>query len=170
MRHALLPKILPPLLGAVALGLGGCNALESDRRPDAAADAAPADEVDIDDLQDDPAEYRGREVRLVGEVDDPSYGDHAFVMQGDDWLFADEVLVVGATPMQLGGKNLVDGEDVVVTGTVWFGDMPGLEREVGWPIGESMADEWDDKAIVVARSVRSTESDAEWLETEPSMR
>lgn len=156
------PLLRPTILCAVALALGGCNAVDRDRDPRAAADASPMPEVDIDDLQDDPAEHHGRDVRIVGEVDDPSYGDHAFVIQGDDWLFADEVLIVGTTPMRLGDEHLADGQDVVVIGKVWVGDMAGLEREVGWPIGENMADAWEDKAIVVARTVRATESGAEW--------
>jgi hypothetical protein len=163
-RHALTPEIFAPwLLGAVAIALGGCNALDGDRtQPESTAGASPQSEVDIDDLQDDPTEYVGREVRIVGEIDDPSHGDHAFVVDGDDWFFADEVLVLGTTPMRLGGEHLVDGDDVVVIGTVWVGDMPGLERELGWPIREGMADDWEDEAVIVAHTVRRADDGAVW--------
>jgi hypothetical protein len=174
MRHALLSEILTPcLVGAVALALGGCNASERGSGGVESAQASPAPEVDIDDLQDDASEWAGREVRIIGEIDDPSHGDHAFVIEGDDWVMADEVLVIAATPMHLDGTYLEDGEEVVVIGTVRVGDMPALERDVGWPISESMADEWEDKAIVVAHTVRSIRDGGEWLAEpapSPSMR
>ena len=70
--------------------------------------------------------------------------------------------------MRLRSDNLADGENVIIVGTVWVGDMPGLERELRWPIGENMADDWDDKAIIVAHSVTATDDGATWTRPAPS--
>lgn len=121
----------------------------------------------VEQIQEDTWRYLGETVTVVGEAGDV-HSERAFELEGDDWIFDEEVLVVAKSPVRLAAQRVAEDDDVIVTGTVRRMNRDEINRELGWEIDQGLADDWADKPVIVASSVRSYEQTATWSEaTDP---
>ncbi len=146
--------IAPPL---AALALTGACKSEEVAVPETAS-------TTVEDVAEEPFDYAGKQVTLVGEVDNV-FGERSFELEGNDWLFDEELLVVSKNAPRLGGRTIEDGDEVVVTGTVRM-MTTDVERDTGWDLSSEVEVEWEGKPVLVATSVRRVGEYDRWSETE----
>lgn len=103
------------------------------------------------DDKEDPSAYIGQSVTLSGEVEEV-FGQQAFRLEPDE-RFGQGLLVVTQGPVVLGTKNLEDGLELRVTGTVRQLEIVELEREMGWDLDPEIEAEFAQKPILVAQTV-----------------
>ncbi len=135
------------------------------------AAAMPSEWVTVDDIADTPAAYRGQIVRVNGEVEEiegvataARTGPWAFALEDTDFLFDEQVLVVGAGPRERAAGPgtapvatpfaALDGRFVWVTGEVRTFNIVEFERELGVDLDDAVYDDWEGRAAILARSVR----------------
>jgi hypothetical protein len=162
-------------LGATT-ALAGCN--EEDRTESAAEPSAaelpdsppmagptpkPEPTTEVDDIEDEPRRFYGRVVTLAGEIESVR-SNSVFELEGDDWLFPDELLVVTKSPVRLGANDELDDMDVIVTGKIVPMVVAEVERELGWDLEPQIEAEFENKPVLIATSIRAVEDVARWTE------
>lgn len=121
------------------------------------------DKNKVEQIEDDPDRFIGKEVTVTGEVDDV-YSDRSFELEGNDWLFDREILILTRSPMNLTSGPFVADDEVIVTGTVRYFHTAEIEREVGWDLDAAIETEWSSKPVIVANSVRKVQAAEGWNE------
>ncbi|MDP8922022.1 MAG: hypothetical protein M3O34_04000 [Chloroflexota bacterium] len=130
--------------------------------------AGPFEFVTVDDIAENPAAYVGQTVRVNGEVeeiDEPvGVGYRSFALEDSDFLFDEQILVIGATPLERAvGPGVapvatpfadLDGRFVWVTGEVRPFNILEFERELGVDLDDTVYDDWEGQAAIIARSIR----------------
>ncbi|AEI67179.1 hypothetical protein [Corallococcus macrosporus] len=92
-----------------------------------------AQQLDVEELNDNPAKYAGRTVSVAGEIKD-KIDWRSFVLESGG-IFDDEIVVLvpgdsqGLTPLRLS-----EDANVVVTGTVRSLPLVEVERQLGWDL------------------------------------
>lgn len=145
--------------------MGGLGCNQADRTPPPAAEPEERDAPEVEDVVEEPLSFYGKSVTLLGEVD-TVFSDRAFELEGNDWLFDDEIIVVTRSPIRLGLEPLADDDRVVVTGVVHRMELADFERELGWGPTETIEVEIEHRPVLVADSIHTTTHVARWSEEE----
>ena len=132
------------VLGLI-LGLFGSEVRDADQLA-----LAPAAEP-LGAITHAPADFEGRIVTVVGEVDE-EHGDGSFTL-GEYGALGNEVLVVTSEETTVPAADLGEETMVRVTGKVQILDVGG---EAMPDLAPETADEWSGKPIVIAQSVTLT--------------
>ena len=123
--------------------------------------------VEVEEIDDDVERFAGKQVDVVGEVD-TTYSARAFELDGLDWLFADEVLVLAKNPMMVGQRTF-DTDDVLrVSGTVQNFSKAKLESNLGWRFEPAFEEEWSDRPVILASNIELIRSYAAWSDEDHS--
>ncbi len=152
--RAILPWGLTVFLFAFA-----CN--ETERTPDGEEKLETPTPADV---ADEPANYLGKRLTLIGNVEEISE-PRAFQLRGNTELLGDDLLVVAKSPVRFGNQPLAKGDDVVVVGRVSQLQVMEIERELEWDLSTELEVEWQDKAVLIAESVSKVGRYARWSET-----
>lgn len=142
----------------------GCTRTEESRPQETQTTAA--EKPTVESVKNDPSRFYGQKLTLTGEVDDVK-DPRNFKLEGNRWLFSDEIRVLARSPVKLGGAPLEEDDDVVVTGTLRKFSPAEIERELGWDIPAEMEAELRDKPVLVAEEIRKVESAAAWTSANP---
>lgn len=165
------------LTSCVSLGLSmtsvGCNGEERTAPPpaeaepgsqQAAATPKPQPTAEVEEVEEEPGRFYGRTVTLSGEIENVR-SNTAFELEGDDWLFDDELLVLTKSPVRLGGDDL-ENMDVIVTGKIVRMVVADVERELGLDLDPQIEMEFEKKPVLIAQSIRAVDEVARWSESE----
>ena len=146
--------MLLPVLSACTLALGCRDKVDR-------SEALPT----VDNIADEPNQFYGKVVSVSGEVD-TVFGPTAFELEDQmDVIFDDQILVVTKKPVRFGSTGLSDDDFVLVTGTVRKYVRAEFEKEFSWDEGFStVLDEWNEKPVLVASSVRKMTEYGRWSE------
>lgn len=136
---------------------------DEEERPGAAQ--IPASTT-VERIEEEPREFVGQRVTVTGEAD-TVFSERAFELEGDDWWFDEEVLVVTRAPVRMAGGTVTDDDDLVVSGTVRMFTVAEIEQEVGWDLTPELATTFRNQPVIVADSVRRITEAARWTEKEP---
>lgn len=118
----------------------------------------------VEQVKENPLWYAGRQVTLAGEVDEV-YSNRSFELEGNQGLFDSEVLVITKSDVSVGGRNLMDDDDVIVSGKVQRFIVGDVERDIGWDLPTEVETEWTNKAVVIADAVSRVDEYARWTDT-----
>lgn len=146
-----------PTLAAVLIA--GSALFACDRNADTADETAPTSTVE--GIVESPSTFVGREVTLAGEVEGMP-GERAFVLEGNDWIFDEEVLVITSSPFRLAGLAPEEGDDVIVTGMVRTFDTALSQEAFGDAPDEDLAARWAGKPVIMATAIDGIERRARW--------
>lgn len=123
--------------------------------PDEIEDLGPG--VTLYELNDNPEEYYGSTVTVLGEV---SYilGPHAFLMVTRFGVSADDMLVISPVPLseitdQTGDAPLSQGDVVQVTGEAREFELPSVEQEIEVDLDDELLDYREGTPSIVASSI-----------------
>ncbi|MDP9474242.1 MAG: hypothetical protein M3R38_00805 [Actinomycetota bacterium] len=163
-------KLGVPLMVASGLFLAGCGAAEEPAAEANPAETAPAANeepesagqavgVSVADIVDDPEEFYGKNLTvsgLVGEV----VGPNAVTIGGQDGIFEEELLIVGAQPL----PELAEGDAVEIavddlvqaTGTLQEFAVPEFEEALGTELDDNLFGEYEGEPALQAKSVALT--------------
>jgi hypothetical protein len=134
--------------------LAGCGGTV----PGTGADIEPA--VSVDRITDRPADFAGERVRLSGRVAEV-YSARALSLRDDDPVRQEHLLVVTRRPVArlLGesGGTLHQDDELLVTGVIRVGDLPGLEAELGIELEERIRNRFRGKPVLVASELVRTD-------------
>ena len=161
-------KLGVPLMVASGLFLASCGAEEpaaetpaetapaANEEPESAGQAAG---VSVADVVDNPSEFYGKKLTvsgLVGEV----VGPNAVTIGGQDGVFEEELLIVGAQPLpELAEGDAVEiaAEDLVqATGTLQEFQVPEFEEALGTELDDNLFTEYEGEPALQASSVALT--------------
>lgn len=106
--------------------------------------------VSIDDIQDDPDAYIGREATVSAHVKE-DVSPSTFTIAGDEFSDVPALLVVART------ANVFEDEVVTVTGTVRRFDVAQVEHELGVDLSEAVHREFAGKPCLLASRVERPE-------------
>jgi hypothetical protein len=130
-------------------------------------DSAPATRVDVDQIEDNPSQFTGRQVAVDAEVE-RVFGPRLFTIDEPTWWDLDrEVLVLMPTDL----AALVREDDrITVTGTLKPFVAAEFEREWGWldPDGELVMELSSRPVLVASRIVGGTSDVAMTIRIVPS--
>jgi hypothetical protein len=106
---------------------------------------------------------------LYGEADEV-YSDRAFVLEGNEWLFDHELLVLTRDPIDLEGHGIEDGAKLVVTGEIQSLVTADIEREIEWDLDTELVAKFESKPVLIADAITATEDLVRWTdEPEPTI-
>lgn len=109
---------------------------------------------DVEVLNDQPARYDGRQVRVPGEVSE-RVDDRSFILESGGWIDDEILVVLSQNATQLAGL-VNDDAELIVTGTVRTYQVVDIERETGWDFNPEIEAEFEDiKAVIIASDVRA---------------
>ncbi len=122
----------------------------------------------VEKVVDNPRAMDGRTLTLYGEADEV-YGDRAFVLEGNDWIFDHELLVLTREPIDLGSDGIQDDEKLAVTGKIRNLQLVEVEKELDWDLDTELETEFENRPIMIADSITATRGMAQWTdEPEPA--
>jgi hypothetical protein len=153
---------------AAGISLSACETTDRTQPASPAGDVQVGEverEDKVEQIQEKPEHFYGKTVALFGEVDDVK-NDRAFVVEGNDWLFDEELLVVTKSPVQLGVGGIEEDQHVVVRGIVRPFTVTEIERELGWDVDTEIETRYRDKPVLLADSVRVMGEYGRWSEAE----
>jgi hypothetical protein len=151
-------QILTTGVMAASLGTSGCE-----------EEGAPLEEgsnTSLEEIAEAPARFYGKTVSVFGEVDEV-YSDNAFLLEGRDILWDEEVPVLTRSPVRLEGKPLREDDRLVVTGTVYPSMSADVERDLGWDLTSEIEVHLQKTPIVLATDVTRVEDLTSWSEEAP---
>lgn len=155
-------------LSLAAIVVSGCQneRLRADADTPDVPGAAPGateleQKVSVEQVQDAPADYYGKQVRVTGEIDD-IYGDRAFKLEGTGWAFDDDIIVLTKTPVLLAAGPLVGDDELIVTGTVKRFTTAEIEREVGWDLKPELEVTLRERPVLIADSIYNVDTHERW--------
>lgn len=117
--------------------------------------------TEVEEIEEDTKDFVGKTVSVIGEID-TAYTDRAFELEGLDWLFSDDVLVVGKNPMLVGERAMNTNDIVRVTGTVRKFSQGKLESELGWRFDPAFEADWSERPVIVANEIEVVRREAIW--------
>ena len=156
------------LMLASALFLASCGAEEpaaenpaetapaANEEPESAGQAIG---VSVADIVDNPEEFYGRNLTVSGLVSEV-VGPNAVTIGGQDGIFEEELLIVGAQPL----PELAEGEAVEIavhdlvqaTGTLQEFEVPEFEEALGTELDDNLFGEYEGEPALQASSVALT--------------
>lgn len=156
------------LLGVSLAAIVVCGCQERLRAdadtPDVPGPAAVEGEREtVDEVKEAPRSYYGRQVRVTGEVDE-IHGDRAFELDGTGWAFDDDITVLTRTPVALAAGPLLDGDELIVAGTVRRFTLAEIERELGWDLQPQLEVTLKDRPVLIADSIYNVETHQRWTD------
>lgn len=117
--------------------------------------------TEVEEIEEDTKDFVGKTVSVIGEID-TAYTDRAFELEGLDWLFSDDVLVVGKNPMLVGERAMNTNDIVRVTGTVRKFSQGKPESELGWRFDPAFEADWSERPVIVANEIEVVRREAIW--------
>lgn len=142
---------------AVALG---CIALSCNRQT-AELEPKPAT---LERVAEQPNQYLGKQVTIMGVVDDV-HSARAFEVENDSGIVFDkELLVLSKSAVDLNGTPVREDDELFITGTVMKLVTTEVERELGWDLQPELEVEWSDKPVLVAELISQMTPYARWSE------
>lgn len=144
----------------VAMLLAGSGVLGCDRNAEPPVTREPPPRS-VEGIVESSETLIGKRITVAGEVDEIR-GERAFVLQGNDWVFEDDILVVTSSPLRLAGIVPEEGDDLIVTGTVRTLDRALAEEVLGPEPDEELMARWDGKLVIMASAIDGIERRARW--------
>lgn len=145
-------------LGLLAMGLCALAGCRNDETETQAPGAATVEAV-----EEQPNKFYGQTVTLVGEADE-IYSDRSFVLEGNNWIFDNDLLVLTKSPINLGPEGLSDDTRLIVTGEVRELVVADIERELTWDLDSQLEAEFESEPILVATQIEKVDEMARWSE------
>lgn len=154
-HHQQMQQGLRCLATAPAVPVTGEEAVEP--TPGAEGRAAPPGAVTLTDITDNPERFFGQTVTVDGEVN-VVHSPNAFTIAEDATLDLGEILVLHDRPLTRELREEV--ERVRVTGTVREFTRTEIERDLGLELDDQLAEDFEGRPVIVARSVRALDAEA----------
>ncbi|MCR9159153.1 MAG: hypothetical protein ACE37F_09470 [Nannocystaceae bacterium] len=152
------------LLAASAVVLG-CHERPStvipEREVSLVPETADADHTIIEDVEENPQAYYGKRLTFRGEAENVM-SDRAFVLEGDNFAFDNDLLVLTRTPISMGHEGIEENQDYVVTGVVRQLVVAEVERELGWDLEPQLEVEYYAQPVVIAERIEEVRELSIW--------
>lgn len=153
------PSAARRIVAALAFtALQGCQGGEPEAarasqtaRPLATSGAAAT----VEQIQDAPGRYLGQKVRVTGRLV-AALSDHVFELDGTDWAFGDNIMVVTSPVIPLELRALGRDDDLIVTGTVrqFLDSAADIERELRISFPPDIEVRLKSRPLLLADSIR----------------
>lgn len=140
----------------MAAMVGGCRDRDSRTSSNRTAETKR-----IDEIQESPLRYLGRDVTVIGTVDNVFDGG-AFELESDGVIWPKKLLVLTRTPVRFGPTRLAADEELAVKGVVRRMSPDEIDRAVGYRVDRDLTERYRDQPVLVADSLRLLETQATW--------
>ncbi|MCR9162921.1 MAG: hypothetical protein ACE37F_14480 [Nannocystaceae bacterium] len=143
---------------STSLLVPGCN--DTSPRDDGAAHR-PLDKPTVEHVNEHIGSFVGKTVTLYGEVDEV-HSNQAFVLEGNDWLFDHELLVVTPTPINMRAHGVDEDDRIAVRGTVRNLVTVEFERDFDLDLKPELEAEFETHPVLVAEEIDAVRGIAQW--------
>lgn len=138
--------------------LHGCQRSEPEAaraRQAAPSTAASGAAATVRQVQDAPGRYLGQKVRVTGKID-AVWSDHVFELEGTDWAFGDNIMVITSPAIPLALRAFGRDDELIVTGTVrrFIDSAEELERELNISFLPEIEVRLKARPLLIADSIR----------------